>query len=73
MPAFGAFATKFPGVDLFVQNLANVKKARPSIATYPQISQQLGQAVTSVLLGKASPQDALANAAKQSDSILATG
>ena len=72
MPAFAPFATKFPGVDVFVQNLANVKKARPSIATYPQISQQLGQAVTSVLLGKSSPQDALANAAKQSDSILAT-
>jgi multiple sugar transport system substrate-binding protein len=73
MPGFSSFATKFPGVDVFVANLANVKKARPSITTYPQISQQLGQAVTSVLLGKASPDQALADAAKQSDSILATG
>jgi multiple sugar transport system substrate-binding protein len=73
MPGFSAFATSFPGVDVFAQNLVNVKKARPSIATYPQISQTIGNAVTSVVLGKADPQQALDDAAQQSNAILATG
>jgi multiple sugar transport system substrate-binding protein len=73
MPGFSGFATKYPGIDVFVANLANVKKARPSIAAYPQISQHLGNAVSSVLLGKAEPDAALADAAQQSDAILAQG
>ena len=40
MPEFAPFATSFPGVDVFAANLDNVKKARPSIAAYPQISQR---------------------------------
>jgi multiple sugar transport system substrate-binding protein len=73
MPGFSAFATSFPGVDVFADNLVNVKKARPSIATYPQISQTIGNAVTSVVLGKADAQQALDDAAQQSNTILATG
>jgi multiple sugar transport system substrate-binding protein len=73
MPGFSAFATSFPGVDVFAQNLVNVKKARPSIAAYPQISQTIGNAVTSVVLGKADAQQALDDAAQQSNTILATG
>ena len=64
MPEFAPFATSFPGVDVFATNLDNVKKARPSIAAYPQISQPLGNAVTSVVLGKAEPEQALADAAR---------
>jgi multiple sugar transport system substrate-binding protein len=73
MPAFAAFATSFPGVDVFAANLDNVKKARPTIAAYPQISQALGNAVTSVVLGKATPEQALADAAQQADATLAAG
>ena len=73
MPGFSAFATSFPGIDLFAQNLVNVKKARPPIPTYPQISQAIGNAVTSVVLGKAEPQQALDDAAQQADTFLATG
>jgi multiple sugar transport system substrate-binding protein len=73
MPGFAAFATSFPGVDVFATNLDNVKKARPTIAAYPQISQALGNAVTSVVLGKASPDQALADAAQQADATLAAG
>ncbi len=71
--ASAPFATSFPGIDVFAQNLVNVKKARPSIATYPQISQAIGNAVTSVVLGKAEPQQALDDAAQQADTFLATG
>jgi multiple sugar transport system substrate-binding protein len=73
MPGFAPFATSFPGIDVFATNLDNVKKARPSIAAYPQISQMLGNAVTSVVLGKASPDQALADAAQQADATLAAG
>ena len=40
-----------PGVSAFVANLANVKQSRPQIATYPKISQVLGNMIVSVLLG----------------------
>lgn len=71
LPEFDAFATSFPGIDVFAANLENVKKARPVTALYPQISQALGNAVTSVLLGKATPDAALGDAATQTDTILA--
>jgi multiple sugar transport system substrate-binding protein len=62
-----------PGMSTFIDNLGNVKQSRPQIATYPQISQVIGTMVDSVLLGKATPQAALAAAASQVDSILASG
>jgi multiple sugar transport system substrate-binding protein len=73
MPGFSTFATSFPGIDVFAENLVNVKKARPPIATYPQISQLIGNAVTSVVLGKADAQQALDDAAQQADTLLAAG
>jgi multiple sugar transport system substrate-binding protein len=71
MPGFEEFYTKYPGVGDFVSNLSNVKKARPQVPQYPQISGFLGQAVVSVLLGQAEPQAALDSAAEQSDGVLA--
>ena len=71
MPGFQEFYTKYPGVGDFVANLSNVKKARPQVPQYPQISGFLGQAVVSVLLGQAEPQAALDSAAEQSDGVLA--
>jgi multiple sugar transport system substrate-binding protein len=62
---------KQPGTGVFVQNLANVKKARPTVAQYPKISEALGQAIVSVLLGQAQPADALNTAAKTTDAALA--
>ena len=43
----------------------------PEITTYPKISTAIGQAVQSVLLGKAQPQQALSQAAQQVNGILA--
>jgi multiple sugar transport system substrate-binding protein len=71
MPDFSGFAKSFPGIDVFATNLENVKKARPVTTTYPQVSQFLGNAVTSVLLGKATSQAALDDAATQANGVIA--
>jgi multiple sugar transport system substrate-binding protein len=71
-PAYKRYVKKYKGIGTFVHNLANAKKARPVTAKYPQISQAIGQAVQSVLLGKAQPKDALQQAAAKVDSILRT-
>ncbi|MGH3247935.1 MAG: ABC transporter substrate-binding protein [Trebonia sp.] len=65
--------TLLPGVSTFVTNLGNVKQARPQISQYPQVSQALGTMIVSVLLGKATPQAALAAAASQVNQVLAAG
>jgi multiple sugar transport system substrate-binding protein len=62
-----------PGVDTFVSNLGNVKQARPQLASYPKISQVLGNMIVAVLLGKTQAQAALASAAQQVNQILASG
>jgi multiple sugar transport system substrate-binding protein len=62
-----------PGVSTFISNLGNVKQARPQIASYPKISQVLGNMIVSVLLGKSQPQAALTAAAQQVNQILAAG
>ena len=45
-----------PGTAAFVENLNNVKKVRPQVEQYPAISESLGQAIVSVMLGKEQPQ-----------------
>jgi multiple sugar transport system substrate-binding protein len=62
-----------PDVSTFTANLGNVKQARPQISQYPQISTVLGNMVVSVLLGKSTPQAALASAASQVNAALAAG
>jgi multiple sugar transport system substrate-binding protein len=61
------------GSATFVQNLANVKKARPSVDQYPAISEAMGQAIVSVLLGKAEPAAALDEAAQTTNDALNGG
>ena len=60
-----------PGTAVFVANLANVKKVRPSVEQYPDISEALGQAIVSVMLGKDQPKSALDTAAQAADAALA--
>jgi multiple sugar transport system substrate-binding protein len=71
MSGFAAFDKKYPGVGTFAENLVNVTKARPQVPQYPQVSSFLGQALVSVLLGEAEPQEALDQAAEQSNGALA--
>jgi len=63
---------KLPGVSTFIQNLSNVRQARPQIPTYPKISTVLANMVVSVLVGSAQPKAALRNAAQKVDQILSS-
>jgi multiple sugar transport system substrate-binding protein len=71
LPGFKQYLAKYPGDRVWVQNLNNALQARPVLASYPKISTVIGQAVQSVLLGKASPQQALSSASQQVNGILA--
>ena len=71
-PGYRKYVKKYKGIGTFVRNLANAKKARPTTEKYPRISEAIGQAVQSVLLGKAKPKSALDKAAARVDSILRT-
>jgi multiple sugar transport system substrate-binding protein len=71
MDEFQQFFTKYPGTEVFVDNLNNVLKARPQIPEYPRISAALGQALVAAIQGKQTPQAALDQAAEQGNSFLA--
>ena len=71
-PAYTTFVKRYKGIGTFVANLANATKVRPTTEKYPRISEAIGQAVQSVLLGKAQPQAALDQAAGKVDAILRT-
>jgi multiple sugar transport system substrate-binding protein len=72
LPGYKDFLKRYPANQVFVDNLSkNATKSRPNIPAYPKISQVLGLAVQSVLLGKAQPQAALDDARQQVDQILA--
>ncbi len=60
-----------PGSSTFVQNLSNVKMVRPQVEQYPAVSEALGQAIVSVMLGKDQPASALNTAAQAADAALA--
>ena len=71
-PGFmAAMNTALPGVDTFVTNLGLVRQARPQTASYPKVSQILGNMIVAVLLGKSQPQAALSSAAQQVNQALA--
>jgi multiple sugar transport system substrate-binding protein len=63
---------KLPGLKTFIENLKNVKQARPQVTSYPQISQALGNSIVGVLLGKMSPQQALSQSAAATNQALAS-
>lgn len=65
------FGAAFPGVDVFAENLANVEQARPVLAAYPQVSEAMGLAIVSAMLGEKDPQTALDEAAAQANDALA--
>lgn len=64
---------KLPGLKVYIENLSNVKQARPQVAAYPKISEALGNAIVGVLLGKLSPQQALDQSASATDQALSSG
>jgi multiple sugar transport system substrate-binding protein len=71
LPGYNKFVAKYPGIGVWAANLNNATQARPQNTKYPKLSTAVGQAVQSVLLGKASPSQALSQAAQQVNGILA--
>jgi multiple sugar transport system substrate-binding protein len=65
------FGDAWPGVDVFAENLSNVEQARPVLAAYPQVSEAMGLAIVSAMLGESEPQAALDQAAADSNDVLA--
>jgi multiple sugar transport system substrate-binding protein len=61
----------YPGVDFFAENLNNVKQARPVLSAYPSVSQAMGNAIVSAMLGQSDPKAALDKAASESNDALA--
>jgi multiple sugar transport system substrate-binding protein len=62
---------KVSGTGVFVENLNNVKKSKPAVAQYPEVATALGQAIVSVMLGRAEPGPALNDAASVANAALA--
>ena len=58
-------------VDVFAENLTNVEQARPVLAAYPVISEAMGLAIVSAMLGESEPQAALDQAASEANDALA--
>jgi len=67
----GEMAKALPGVDVFAHNLQNVEQARPVLDAYPQISEAMGTAIVSAMLGESDPKAALDKAAQESNDALA--
>jgi multiple sugar transport system substrate-binding protein len=65
-PEFAAYVKEYPGGQKFFDNLANAKQARPTLPGYEELSRNVGDAIASVLQGKATPKAALDAAAKKS-------
>jgi multiple sugar transport system substrate-binding protein len=60
-----------PGMNVFVDELGNAR-VRPALRAYPKLSQAMGQSIVSVLLGKATPQDALNRVVQAGNTALST-
>jgi multiple sugar transport system substrate-binding protein len=67
------FGSAWPGVDVFAENLTNVEQARPVLSAYPIISEAMGLAIVSAMLGEEEPQAALDQAASEANDALALG
>jgi len=71
LPDYQKFLTKYPGNKVFVENLKNVKHARPNIASYNEVSTAVGKMVQSVMIGQSEPQAALDSARDEVTGVLA--
>ena len=65
-PEFAAYVKEYPGGQKFFDNLTNAKQARPTVPGYEVLSRNVGDAVASVLQGRANPKEALDAAARKS-------
>ncbi len=70
-PEWKAHVAKTVGLSVFSEALTYAR-TRPTIRTYPRISQPMGQAIVKMLLNRASPQDALHELVQTANAALAT-
>ncbi len=68
-PAWREHATETPGMPVFTEALTSAR-VRPVHPAYPRISQALGEAIVSVLLGRATPEAALRSCAEDANAAL---
>ncbi len=68
--AYKRYAKTIPGTEVFAQVLRTAR-SRPSLETYPQVSDAVAEGIVAVLLGRSSAQDALNAAAQRGNAILA--
>jgi multiple sugar transport system substrate-binding protein len=62
---FSDYCAQYPGAQTFFDNLANAKQARPTIEAYPELSRDVGEAISAVLQGADDPKSALDKAAQK--------
>jgi multiple sugar transport system substrate-binding protein len=63
------YAAETPGMTVFATALETAR-VRPVHPAYPEISQALAQAITGVLLGRSTPEDAMRACADEADAAL---
>jgi multiple sugar transport system substrate-binding protein len=71
-PGFAKYEKATPGLKEYVENTA-LARTRPTVPTYPVISQAMGKAVAEVLYGKAGPKEALEGAVDTANHELQVG
>jgi multiple sugar transport system substrate-binding protein len=69
VPEWQTHAAETTGLPVFVETLESAR-VRPVHPAYPQISQALGKAITAVLLGRSTPEDAMRDCAGEADAAL---
>jgi multiple sugar transport system substrate-binding protein len=69
-PGYKDWLNSYPGIQAMVDNLSNAVHTRPAVTQYPRVSKVVGDAIASVLLGRAQPKDALDQAAQEANVLL---
>ncbi|MEZ3158875.1 ABC transporter substrate-binding protein [Microbacterium sp. BWR-S6Y] len=69
-PEFQAQAKELPGLEIMAANNANAINARPTVPGYVGLSEAVGNAISRVLQGDGTPEDALKEAAEKANDAL---
>lgn len=69
-PEFQEQVAALPGLDIMAENNANAENARPTVAGYVGLSEAIGSAISQVLQGQGTPEEALKAAAEKADQSL---
>ncbi|MDT0156074.1 extracellular solute-binding protein [Microbacterium sp. ARD32] len=69
-PEFQDQVIALPGLDVMAKNNENALKARPTVSGYVGLSEAIADAISKVLQGQGTPEDALKNAAEKADRAL---